>query len=205
MIIRSLAVGPVQENTWLVIDDETHEAILVDPGEEGERLLQAVDAEGATLKGIWLTHAHFDHIGAVAHIQRERPVPVWLHPLDRPLYDNATHTASRFGLSVEQPDAPDHELAEGDVMTLGAHSFSVIHVPGHSPGHVGFLGEGVLFGGDTLFAGSVGRTDLPFANPAHFQQTLERLALLPAETKVLPGHGPATTIARERASNPYLR
>jgi hydroxyacylglutathione hydrolase len=205
VIIRSLTVGPVQENTWLVIDEESHDAILVDPGEEGERLLAAVDAEGATLKGIWLTHAHFDHIGAIAHIQRERPVPVWLHPLDRQLYDDALHIAERFGVSVEQPGAPDHELSEGDVMTLGAHKFSVLHLPGHAPGHVGFFGDGVLFGGDTLFAGSVGRTDLPFADAAIFRQSLQRLLSLPDETRVLPGHGPATTIARERASNPYLR
>ncbi len=98
VIVRSLTVGPVQENTWLIIDETTNRAILVDPGEEGERLLAAIDAENATLTGIWLTHAHFDHIGAIAHIQRERPVPIWLHPLDRPLYDNATGTAQRFGL-----------------------------------------------------------------------------------------------------------
>ncbi len=112
---------------------------------------------------------------------------------------------SGLGYKVEQPGAPDHELSEGDVLTLGEHAFTVMHLPGHAPGHVGFYGEGVLFGGDTLFAGAIGRTDLPFANPAHFEETLQRLASLPGETKVLPGHGPATTIARERASNPYLR
>ncbi len=188
----------------MVIDEDAHEAILVDPGEEGARLLAAVDAEGATLKGIWLTHAHFDHIGAVAHIVRERGVPVWLHPLDRPLYDQAEIAASTFGLSVEQPDNPTHALAEGDTLKLGAHEFTVIHTPGHSPGHVGFLGHDVLLGGDCIFAGSVGRTDLPLCDPVIFQNTLQRLATLPPATRVLPGHGPATTIARERASNPYL-
>jgi hydroxyacylglutathione hydrolase len=205
VIIRSLTVGPLQENCWLALDEETRDAVLIDPGEEGARLLEAIDEEGATLRAIWLTHAHFDHIGAVAHIQRERPVPVWLHPLDRALYDNANDAASRFGLSVDPPMAPDHELNEGDALTIGSHAFTVLHLPGHAPGHVGFYGGGVLFGGDCLFAGSVGRTDLPYANPAAFELTLARIADLPDNTRVLPGHGPATTIARERAENPYLR
>ncbi|MEO7998821.1 MAG: MBL fold metallo-hydrolase [Gemmatimonadaceae bacterium] len=203
--MRVITVGLLEENCWLVMDPDTREAVLVDPGDEGERLLAAVDAEGATLKGIWLTHAHFDHLGAVAHIMRERPVPIWLHPLDRGLYDNAVAAAERFGLDVEQPPPPHHELSEGDTVTLGSYSFSVMHTPGHSPGHVGFLGQDVLLGGDCLFAGSVGRTDLPFCDPAVFQKTLHRLASLPEGTRVLPGHGPATTIGRERATNPFLR
>lgn len=205
MIIRGTTVGLLEENCWLVMDEATREAVLVDPGDEGARLIAALDAEKAELRAIWLTHAHFDHLGAVAHILRERKVPVWLHPLDRPLYDNAVISAARFGLEVEQPPAPDHALAEGDIVTIGSHTFQVLHTPGHSPGHVGFLGDDVLLGGDCLFAGSVGRTDLPFCDPAAFQKTLERLAALPPATRVLPGHGPATSIGRERASNPYLR
>ncbi|MEP6778985.1 MAG: MBL fold metallo-hydrolase [Gemmatimonadaceae bacterium] len=205
MIIRGITVGQLEENCWLIVDEVTKEAVLVDPGDDADRLLAAVDAEGATLKAIWLTHAHFDHVGGIAGILRKRPVPIWLHPLDRTIYDNAVTSALTFGLDVEQPPAPDHELAEGDVMKLGDNSFSVLHLPGHAPGHVGFLGDGVLLGGDCLFAGSVGRTDLPLANPAHFLRTLERLASLPETVRVLPGHGPATTIARELRSNPFLR
>lgn len=205
MIIRGITVGQLEENCWLIVDEVSKDAVLVDPGDEADRLLAAVDAEGATLKAIWLTHAHFDHVGGIAGILRQRPVPVWLHPLDRTLYDNAVTSAMTFGLEVEQPPAPNHELAEGDVMRLGANSFSVMHLPGHAPGHVGFFGDGVLLGGDCLFAGSVGRTDLPFANPADFLRTLERLASLPHTVRILPGHGPATTIARELKSNPFLR
>lgn len=205
MIIRSITVGLLEENCWLVMDPKSKDAVLVDPGDEGERLLAAVDAEGATLKGIWLTHAHFDHIGGVAHIVRERPVPIWLHPADRGLYDNAVASAARFGLEVEQPPPPQHELAEGDSVSVGGYTFSVMHLPGHAPGHVGFLANDVLLGGDCLFAGSVGRTDLPFCDPVVFQRTLQRISQLPESTRVLPGHGPATTVARERASNPYLR
>lgn len=205
MIIRCLTVGPIEENCWLVVDETTREAVLVDPGDEAERLLAAVDAEGATLVGIWLTHAHFDHIGAIAELHRLRRVPVWLHPLDRSLYNAAVTSARLFGLEIEQPPAPDHDLAEGDVLKLGANVFTVMHTPGHSPGHVGFMGDGVLLGGDCLFAGSVGRTDLPLSDSTVFQRTLERLANLPLSVRVLPGHGPATTIARERGSNPFLR
>lgn len=205
MIIRSITVGVLEENCWLVVDEHSHDAVLVDPGDDGQRLLAAVDAEGATLRAIWLTHAHFDHIGAIAHIVRERGVPVWLHPLDRRLYDHATTSAAQFGLKVEQPPAPTHELAEGDTVSIGAYAFDVMHLPGHSPGHVGFLHGDVLIGGDCIFAGSVGRTDLPMCNAAAFEDTLQRLAALPPTTRVLPGHGPATTIARERASNPYLQ
>ncbi|MGV3708079.1 MAG: MBL fold metallo-hydrolase [Gemmatimonas sp.] len=205
MIIRAITVGVLEENCWMLIDDESREAVLVDPGDEAERLLAAVEAEGAALTAIWLTHAHFDHIGAVAAILRQRNVPVWLHPADRQLYDNAPAAAARFGLMVEPQPAPTHELAEGDVMRLGRYQFDVLHTPGHSPGHVGFLGHDVLLGGDCVFAGSVGRTDLPMCDPVIFQDTLQRLAALPPATRVLPGHGPATTIARERAANPYLR
>lgn len=204
MIVRCLTVGPLQENCWLVIDEESHDAVLVDPGDEGERLLEAVDAEGATLRAVWLTHAHFDHIGGLAHIQQTRPVPVYLHPLDLPLYNNAVRTAAMFGVEVEQPAAPDHTLTEGDTIAVGSHAFAVLHLPGHAPGHVGFLSDDVLLGGDVLFAGSVGRTDLPFCDAVAFQHTLARVAALPANTRVLPGHGPATTVARERAGNPYL-
>jgi len=205
VIVRGITVGLLEENCWLVMDETSRDAVLVDPGDEGPRLIAALDAEQAELRAIWLTHAHFDHLGAIAHIIRERRVPIWVHPLDLPLYNNAVVSAARYGLEVEPPPAPDHRLAEGDTVTIGSHSFAVWHTPGHSPGHVGFVGQDVFLGGDCLFAGSVGRTDLPFCDPAAFQQTLARLATLPPDIKVLPGHGPATTIGRELASNPYLR
>jgi hydroxyacylglutathione hydrolase len=205
VIIRGVTVGLLEENCWLVMDESSREAVLVDPGDEGARLIAALDAERAELRAIWLTHAHFDHLGAIAHIIRERKVPIWVHPLDMPLYNNAVVSAARFGLEVEQPPSPDRTLSEGDAVTVGGFTFDVWHLPGHSPGHVGFVGQDVLLGGDTLFAGSVGRTDLPLCDPAAFQKTLARLATLPPVMKVLPGHGPATTIGRELASNPYLR
>jgi glyoxylase-like metal-dependent hydrolase (beta-lactamase superfamily II) len=205
MKVQGFTVGPLQENCWLVADPEAGEAVLVDPGDEAERLLAAVDATGARLAGIWITHGHVDHVGAVADLVAARGAPVWLHPADRPLYDRAAVTGQLYGMRFDPPPPPDHPLAEGDVLAVGALRFSVWHLPGHAPGHVAIHGHGLCLGGDLLFAGSIGRTDLPLSDPRAMQQSLARLATLPPDTRVLPGHGEPTTIARELASNPFLR
>ncbi len=197
-------VGPFQENSYLVVDDAIGRAALVDPGDEPERLLEMLSRSGATLDAIWLTHAHLDHVGAINGVRRVHPVPVFVHPLDRPLYDHAAEVAAAYGLPFEQPDAPDRALGEGDVVTVGSLRFDVLHTPGHAPGHVIFHGHGLMLGGDLLFRGSVGRTDLPFANGADMQASLARVSALPAETIVYPGHGPSTTIQEELATNPFL-
>ena len=202
--VRQLTVGPLEENCWLLADPDAGEAVLVDPGDEAARLLAAVQESGCTLVGIWLTHAHFDHVGGVAGIVRETKVPVWLHPADQPLYERAADSAARWGLSVDTPPPASHTLAEGDVMTLGAYRFDVWHVPGHAPGHVAFVGHGLCVSGDVLFAGSIGRTDLPLCDPQAMHRSLQRLATQEDPVRVLPGHGVTTTIGRERASNPFL-
>lgn len=203
--VEGHTVGPLEENCWLITDPDSKLAVLVDPGEEAERLLEAVDQSGCALHEIWLTHAHFDHVGAVAAILRARPVPVRMHPADALLYSHAASSAARWGLAVEQPPEDTVALADGDVVRLGAAEFLVWHVPGHAPGHVAFIGQGYCISGDVLFAGSIGRTDLPGCDPKAMQQSLERLSTLPEVTEVLPGHGGATTIGRERAANPFLR
>ena len=203
--VQGFVVGPLQENCWLLTDPSTRAAVLVDPGDEAPRLLSAVADSACTLQAIWLTHAHFDHLGAVAAIVRQHDVSVRLHPLDRPLYDLAAASALRFSLTVEQPTTDTVPLADGDVLTLGAARFLVWHLPGHAPGHVAFIGQGLCVSGDLLFEGSIGRTDLPGCDPQAMQRSLERLTTLPPETRVLSGHGEATTIARERTSNPFLR
>jgi glyoxylase-like metal-dependent hydrolase (beta-lactamase superfamily II) len=204
MIIETLTVGPFQENTYLVADEATRDAVLVDPGDEGERLIGAVEQGALTLRALWITHAHIDHVGAIAAVKRRWDVPVFLHPLDRPLYDRVVEQGRKYGLRIEAPPAPDHDLAEGQAMTVGALTFNVMHVPGHAPGHVAFVGQGVAFGGDCLFAGSVGRTDLPLSDPRALQQSLQRLGALPGDTVLYPGHGPATTIGEENRTNPFL-
>lgn len=197
-------VGAFQENSYLIVDPSTQRAALVDPGAEAEELVAMVRASRATLEAIWLTHAHIDHIGAIAAIKRVWDVPVYLHPADRPLFDRGAMQAAAYGLPFEQPSAPERELAEGDVLTLGALRFDVLHVPGHAPGHVAFVTGGHMIGGDLLFAGSIGRTDLPFADPDRMIESLERVITLPDETIVYPGHGPTTAIGRERMTNPFL-
>jgi hydroxyacylglutathione hydrolase len=202
--VETLTVGAFQENAYLVVDESSRRAALIDPGDEAERLLSAVGRGGATLEAIWLTHAHVDHVGAVAAIKRKTGVPIFLHPLERTLYEAAAQHGRLFGVNVDQPPPADRELADGDVLELGTLSFDVLHAPGHAPGHVVIHGNGVAFVGDCLFAGSIGRTDLPLSNGPQLAQSLDKIAALPSDTLVYPGHGPATTIGRERRANPFL-
>lgn len=204
MKLSSFVVGAFQENAYLLVDESTERCVLIDPGDEGEMLADRVRESGATLEGIWLTHAHLDHIGGIAAVRREWNVPIYLHPADLPLYQYAPQAAALYGVSFELGPLPDRELADGDVLSLGKSRFTVIHTPGHAPGHVVFHGRDVVFGGDLLFAGSIGRTDLPLSDGAAMKRSLERIAALPPETLVLPGHGPETTIGAELASNPFL-
>ncbi len=204
MRILSITVGEFEENTYLVIDETTRRAVLIDPGAEPDRVVEWIRDAGVTLDAIWLTHAHLDHVGAIAGVKREWPVPVYMHPADRPTLARAPEAAAGYGLAFETPPVPEHELAAGDTMTVGDLAFSVMHVPGHSPGHVVFHGNGVVLGGDLLFAGSIGRTDLPLGDPRAMEESLARACEMGDELVVYPGHGPATTIGDERASNPFL-
>lgn len=205
MKISTFTVGPLQENAYMLLAADSSEAVFVDPGDEGDRLVAAVAATGARLTGIWLTHAHFDHVGGVAALCRAWPeAVVRLHPADESLYAGAVRSAALWGLSLEAPPASFVPLAEGDVLTVGGRNFDVMHTPGHSPGHVTIHGHGVAFVGDCLFRDSVGRTDLPLSDPAQLAVSLERIAALPDETQLFSGHGPRTTLGRERKHNPFL-
>jgi glyoxylase-like metal-dependent hydrolase (beta-lactamase superfamily II) len=201
--ITSVTVGPFAENTYLV-DDGHGRGVLVDPGDEPARLIKFVESSGATLEAIWLTHAHLDHIGGIAGVKRRWNVPVSMHPADAPVFAFGARSAAAYGVPFEQPAPPEKTLADGDTLMLGELEFSVWHVPGHAPGHVIFLADGVMLGGDLLFAGSIGRVDLPLSDPRAMQRSLDRLSSLPDETIVYPGHGPITTLERERETNPFL-
>jgi hydroxyacylglutathione hydrolase len=202
MKVYGFAVGPLQENTDLLVGEDGRGAI-VDPGDEPERILAEVHRVGLKPEAILLTHAHFDHVGAVAPLVEALGLPVYLHPADLPLYQSAALGAARWGLYIPQPPEPTLPLAEGQTLDLGL-GLEVLFLPGHAPGHVGFYRPGHLISGDVLFRGGIGRYDLPGSDPQKLFASLQKLTELPPDTVVYPGHGPKTTIAEERASNPYL-
>lgn len=201
-----LTVGPVQENCFLVRHDGADRALIVDPGEEAPRLLQAVEEMGVTLDGILLTHTHFDHVGAVAPVAKATGADVWVPELEKfVLADVNSWVPPGFG-PFESWEA-EHTLAGGERLELAGFRIDVIFTPGHSPGHVTYAvpdGE-ALFSGDVLFQGSVGRTDLPGGDWGTLLESIRTLAEgYPAETTVYPGHMGITTLGAERASNPFL-
>jgi glyoxylase-like metal-dependent hydrolase (beta-lactamase superfamily II) len=206
MIIEQLPVGAFQANCYVVGCEETGSGLIIDPGDEAERILQTVKQHRLTITHVLLTHAHYDHIYASAEIAEATAAPVYLHQADQPLL-KAGGGAALWGLPMPRYKEPDHWLVEGDQITVGRYTFQVFFTPGHAPGHVCFYeaAAGVVFAGDVLFAGSIGRTDLPGGSFETLIDSINRkLMTLPDETVVYAGHGPATTIGQERLNNPFL-
>ncbi len=206
MILETLTVGPVQANCYLIGCEKTAAGIIIDPGDEAARILQAVQSRGLKISHILLTHAHFDHFMAADAVAEATGAPLALHPADLPLLQ-AGGGAAAFGLPSPVIRQPEIWLAEGDGITCGTLNFRVLHTPGHAPGHVCFYEpeQGILFAGDVLFAGSIGRTDLPGGDYETLMDSIaHKLMTLPDETQVYPGHGPRTGIGVERVSNPFL-
>jgi len=204
MKVLSATVGAFQENAYLVIDETTNEAVFIDPGDEPDVLVDLVRKSGANLRAIWLTYAHLDHVGGIAGVRRVWKVPVHLHAADLPLLERAPVSAAMYGVPFEAPEPPDAFIEDGQELTVGTLSFEVVHTPGHAPGHVVFRRGTIVFGGDLLFAGSIGRTDLPYADPTAMENSLEKISQWDDATVVHPGHGPSTTIGHEKVSNPFL-
>ncbi|NTU43687.1 MAG: MBL fold metallo-hydrolase [Nitrospirales bacterium] len=199
MEIKRIVVGPLQVNCFIIADRETGDALVIDPGDEPERILDQV--KGLSVRQVVCTHGHFDHVGAVAEISEATGAQISLHAAELETYRSASDMAALWGFEVNPMPEPGILLAEGDTLQAGSISLRVIHTPGHSPGGICLLGEGIAVTGDTLFAGSVGRTDFPGGDQGRLVESFRRLMALPEETRVLPGHGPETTIGRERRDN----
>lgn len=205
--IRVFTAAGFGENAYLVRRPGGGAAVAIDPGGEAQAMADALDAEGVRLEAVLLTHAHVDHIEGVAALVRRTGAPIYMHPADRPWYDRAADQAVYFGLRFEAPPPIDHELSDGQTLELAGIRFEVRHAPGHSPGHVILYvaDAGVAFVGDVVFQGSIGRSDLPGGDFQELMRSIrERVLTLPDDTKLYPGHGPATTVGHERVSNPFL-
>ncbi len=206
--VVTLSVGPFQSNCHLLratTEDGAATVLVVDPGADPERILDRLEAWDARPAAILLTHAHLDHIGAVGAIAGRYGAPVFLHPDDLPLYEAAPAQAAAFGLRLDAQPRPDRALAHGQVLEFGPVRLEVRHAPGHSPGGVVFVGPGLALVGDCVFAGSIGRTDLPGGDTATLLSSIrEQILTLPAGSVLYSGHGPATTVETESRSNPFL-
>jgi glyoxylase-like metal-dependent hydrolase (beta-lactamase superfamily II) len=200
-----LPVGPLQMNAVILSAPDAGEAILIDPGEETDRLLARVDATGCRLVQLLATHGHFDHVGAAAAVQEARDLPLRCHAGDAPLVERLPEVQASWGFPPSAVPRFAADLEDGTRIPFAGGEIVVRHVPGHSPGHVMFLLPGLAIAGDCLFAGSIGRTDLPGGDFATLEKSIrERIYTLPDETVVVCGHGPDTTVGRERATNPFV-
>ena len=189
-MLRKLAVGPYQSNCYILGNKDSNEGIIIDPGDEVFRIMKEVSTNNLAIRYILMTHGHFDHTSAASEVKRITKAPVLIHPLDAP------------GLNFK----PDGHLQDGQEISLGTYNISVIHTPGHSPGSVCFHAPGAVFTGDTLFAGSIGRTDFPGGSHEKLiEGVLKKIFPLGDTLRVYPGHGPVSTIERERLYNPFFR
>ena len=206
--IQIMPVTPLQQNCSLIWDDETNEGVLTDVGGDVEHLLAAVDKLGVKLQAIWLTHGHVDHAGGVLALTKKHPLPViGPHKDDQFWLDKLPQSTAQYGLPISPAFKPDRYLNEGEQLQVGAYTFDVLHIPGHTPGHVVFYCADVdlLVAGDVLFHESIGRTDFPRGNHADLIRNIStKLFVLPPETQVIPGHGRMTTIGNEVKHNTFF-
>jgi len=204
--IQTFVVGPLQNNCYLLADEASGRAAVIDPGLQCEPVLEAVRAGGLRLECVILTHAHFDHVCGIGLFSAAGAVEVLLHPDDLPLLGTAPETARFFGYAIPAPPNPSRLVREGDRIRVGGATLTVLETPGHTPGGISLLVGESVFVGDTLFAGSVGRTDLKGGSSATLIRSIRtKLLGLPDGTAVYPGHGPATSIGAERRDNPFLQ
>ena len=208
MIHEILPVGMLQCNCSIFGDEQTREAIVVDPGDDLSKITQLLDKHGLKVKAIVITHAHIDHIGGAAKLKALTGAPVWMNQNDQDLYDHIDTQAAWLGLPPPEKTEIDMQAKDGATLQLGTANFHLIHTPGHTQGSTSIFipSENKLVAGDTLFRDSIGRTDLPGGNTRQILSSIHtKLLPLPEETIVITGHGPSTTIGREKERNPFLR
>lgn len=203
MIIKNVVVGPLQVNCFIVGDELSKESIIIDPGDEPDMIMDIIKKNSLKVKYILCTHGHFDHVGAVSDIKKETGAEILIHEDELIIYNAARDMAAFWGYDIDPLPKPDKFVKNGDTVTIGKLSFSVLHTPGHSPGGICLYGNGILITGDTLFEGSVGRTDFYGGDMEKLKASFKRLMSLPNETRVLPGHGGETTIGREKMENMF--
>ncbi len=205
MIIKKLTVGPIMANCFIVGCDQTYKAAVIDPGDEADRILLALAEAKLSVTHIINTHGHFDHVGANRRMHKATGAPILIHALDAPMLSMLSRSAAAWGMSAEDSPPPDRTIDEGDAITFGNITFQVLHTPGHTRGGVSLLANRHLFVGDTLFAGSVGRTDFPGGDFDALKSSIQtKLFVLPDDVRVYTGHGPETTIGEEKRHNPFV-
>ncbi len=206
MILQTLLVGPLGVNCYIVGDEQTREALVVDPGGNAREILNALQQQQLRVVAIVITHAHFDHILALDDVRAATHAPLWMHAAEAPILEHAEAAGAIWGIHVKTPAPADRLLHDGDTVSAGAINLKVLHTPGHTPGGICLLGNKLVFVGDTLFQGSIGRTDFPGGDYAALMQSIrDKLLPLADDTFVYPGHGPVTTIGEEKELNPYVR
>lgn len=207
LIVNGIVVGVFQENCWVIGNRRTSEAICIDPGDQAEDILHMASEMGVKIKAIACSHAHIDHILGVRDVQRQTGAKFYMHTAEAPIAAGASALSLRLtGQQAEDPPAPDFQPQEGDEIEVEGVKLRVIHTPGHTPGSLSYYTEGLLFSGDTLFAGSIGRTDLPGGDyDQEMASIIDKLLVLPDDTIVLPGHMQETRIGAEKQMNPFVR
>lgn len=205
MIIKDLTVGPIMANCYIVGCEETSTAAVIDPGDEADRILMVLAEAGLTVKTIINTHGHFDHVGANQRMKKVTGADLLIHSLDAPMLTQLSATAAAWGMSSDNSPPPDRLLADGDEVQVGNIVLTVIHTPGHTPGGISLHADNAVFVGDTLFAGSIGRTDFPGGDFGVLKTSIQKkLFTLGDDVTVYPGHMGLTTIGREKRTNPFV-
>ena len=205
LFIKTIVTGPFQENSYLLVDKSSNKSVLIDPGDEGQKIINYINEKNIIPIAIINTHAHLDHIGAISEIKAEYSIPFYLHIEEKPILDSYLVSCRMFGMKPAESPSVDEWLNASGELLIGPFKFLIIETPGHTPGGCSFLIDDIIFVGDTLFQGSIGRTDLPGGDRKILDKSLIKLInKLNPKTTVYSGHGPSTSIGFEKINNPFL-